>query len=113
MIIAIDFDGTIVDHNYPKIGNLKSNVKEVINKLYENHIIIIWTCRFGKDKYDMINFLDKEGIRYHYINENDPNLDFQPFPKIYYDILIDDRNLFTNKIDWLKIEEEINNIIKG
>ena len=38
MIIAIDFDGTIVENDYPRIGKLKANAKITINKLYDSGI---------------------------------------------------------------------------
>ena len=42
MIIAIDFDGTIVNSDYPKILSPKIGAKEVIRKLHENgHYIIL------------------------------------------------------------------------
>ncbi len=34
MIIAVDFDGTIVEHRYPEIGNLrKRETKTTISKI--------------------------------------------------------------------------------
>jgi hydroxymethylpyrimidine pyrophosphatase-like HAD family hydrolase len=97
MIIAIDFDGTIVDHEFPKIGRLRDFAKYTINKLYETgHTIIIWTCRNKKETpkeyQDMIDFLLTNGIRFHYINQNDPSNRFLPEPKIYADCYIDDKN---------------------
>lgn len=96
LVIAVDFDGTIVEHNFPKIGDLLPFAKEVINKLHkEGYYIIIWTCRGEYSLIDMINFLDKNKIHYDKINENAPYeiLGFKPFPKIVADIYIDDRNL--------------------
>lgn len=94
MIVAIDFDGTIVKHEFPKIGPLLPGAKEKINFWYDNNLfaIIIWTCRGGKYLEEMKEFLDKEGIKYHKINENAfPSKDFNPYPKIYADFYIDDR----------------------
>ena len=69
--LCLDFDGTIVYSNYPKIGKLKPNVLEVINKLYnEGYKIIINTCRAGNYQEDAANYLLKNGIPYHKINEN-------------------------------------------
>jgi hypothetical protein len=103
LIIAIDMDGTIVDNEYPGIGCLKPNAKKVINQLYDDgHQIVIWTCRNNNftpgDKDNMINFLNYNGIKFHKVNENADGAT-PAFPKIYYDILIDDRSLiFTD--DW-------------
>jgi hypothetical protein len=108
MIIAIDFDGTIVEHKYPAIGELLPHAKEVINYLYnKEHCIIIWTCRYlRKDLMAIIRFLRHNGIKYCAINNNSPcvKLGFYPWPKIYADVYIDDRNL-GGFPGWLKVKE--------
>lgn len=94
MILAIDFDGTVVDHEFPKIGRLRKDAKTVINKLFDdNHKVIIWTCRGGEYLDKMREFLDLNDIHYNHINENCPSVIFSPFPKIYADIYIDDRQI--------------------
>jgi len=73
--IAIDFDGTIVVSDYPKIGRLMTNAKETINKWYsQGHIISINTCRAEAFLDDCKSFLADNDIKYHFINENDPAL---------------------------------------
>jgi hypothetical protein len=115
MIIAIDFDGTIVEQEYPKIGKLKKDAKTVINKLYKNgHKIIIWTCRSNgnetKDDLDqMLRFLDKQGILYHAANKNVPEAPFDCYPKIYADLYIDDRALGWRGWKW----EDVYSIVNG
>ncbi len=110
MIIAIDFDGTIVDHIFPDIGDIKPNAKEVINRLFdEDHYIIIWTCRYEpNDVRAMMEYLAVQGIKYHALNQNCPNLDFSPRPKIYADVYIDDRNLGGIPENWEVIYQIIN-----
>lgn len=103
LILAIDFDGTIVDHEFPKIGKLKTGAKEAINSLHNlGHKIIIWTCRNHTEKdlnqdstiRGVQNFLEREGVKYDVVNENHPDLDFHlESRKVYADIYIDDRNL--------------------
>ncbi len=96
VILCVDFDGTIVEHEYPDMGELKEGAKEYINKLYdEGYYIIIWTCRAGYPLVDMINFLDDKGVKYHKINENAPfeMIGFKPSPKVFCNIHIDDTNL--------------------
>jgi|WetSurMetagenome_2_1015567.scaffolds.fasta_scaffold03390_19 hypothetical protein len=108
-IIAIDFDETIVTNGFPTIGNaqLKPYVVEVMNKLYDKgYYIIIWTCRYTNQHIqDMVTFLDKHGIPYDSINKNYTTMEFKPYPKIYADVYIDDRSLFS--IDWKWIYEFI------
>lgn len=105
VVIAIDADGTIFEHKYPNIGALKPNAVEVINGLSKEYYIIIWTCRGGQELEAMRAFLDDNSICYDKINENAPwsLLKFQPFPKVYADIYIDDRNLGGIPEDWLDI----------
>ena len=112
MIFAIDFDGTIVDHEYSNIGTIKPKAKEVINELNKNgHKIIIWTCRYlQKDLKAMTDFLCNNGIKFHAVNCNVPgSIDFCPEPKIYADYYIDDRDimLIGEEIDWCAIERKL------
>jgi len=101
MIFAIDFDGTIVSHDYPKIGKLMPLAKECINNLYKHgHKIIIWTCRSTKEDLNKMKlFLDENEIKYDKINENIEGIGFNPYPKVYADFYIDDRN-FNFTMDW-------------
>lgn len=94
-IIAIDFDGTIVEQDYPRIGALRPNAIGVIQWIYSWADVVIWTCRYEAEGVrDMIEFLKNNKIPYTTINKNpNENLGFCPMPKIYYDVLIDDRNL--------------------
>ena len=115
MIIAIDFDGTIVEHDFPEIGKLKPHAKEIINRLFEQgHKIIIWTCRStqihktpNSTIFAVKDFLLTNGIRFHTINNNYAGLGFQPSPKVYADLYIDDRQLGGIPDDWRQIYDMI------
>ena len=49
MVIAVDFDGTIVEHRYPAIGKELPFAIETLQKLAsEGHRLILWTVREGK-----------------------------------------------------------------
>ena len=106
MIIAIDFDGTIVktkvDERKIVIKRNKLLAKKIINKLYNDHTIIINTLRVdkGKRKYlsEAKKWLKKEGIKYHYINENSKEVVegyWGDTRKIAADIYIDDKNIIS------------------
>ena len=57
MIIAIDFDGTIVSHRYPEIGNEIPFATTTIRKLIEEqHQVILWTVRRGKLLQDAVDW---------------------------------------------------------
>lgn len=112
MIVAIDFDGTIVEDRYPEIGKLIDGAREVINKLYdEGYEIIIWSCRARVGKARAIEFLAKNGIKYHRFNESSPanlkqynNVDTR---KVYADLYIDDKGLMKPLPPWSEIYEMV------
>lgn len=96
MIIAIDFDGTIVADKYPEIGELMPGASAVIKLLKtKGHYIIINTCRTGDHLAAALNFLHENGISYNRVNDNHPDLtrQFGVTRKVFADVYIDDRNL--------------------
>ncbi len=97
MIIAVDFDGTIVEHQYPKIGPEIPGASETIMDLWiAEHQIIIWTCRtLTKPEaglFEMIEWLEEHEVPYNAINCNMFGAEFYSMPKIYADVYIDDKN---------------------
>lgn len=101
MIIAVDFDGTIVKHKFPLIGEER---EEAIGSLKElqskGHKIIIWTCREDRYLIEMCEWLKSRGFTPDAVNENyDKNLGFGNH-KIYADIYIDDRNFPFGLVEW-------------
>ena len=66
LTIAIDFDGTIVENAYPKIGKPLIFAFETIKKLQENrHRVILWTYRRGKELDQAVAFCKK--TRYYFL----------------------------------------------
>jgi len=106
MVLAIDFDGTICENAFPKIGNLINEADVYIRKLFKDgHEIVINTCRSGKYEGIAQDFLDENDIPYHYINSNLPRLIVkytQDCRKISADIYIDDKCLM-GLPSWKKI----------
>ena len=94
MIIAVDFDGTIVDHHYPAIGPEKPFAIETLKKLVEEqHRIILWTVREGKLLEDAVSFCRKRGLEFYAVNRNYPEEKCPESRKLNVDLWIDDRNL--------------------
>ena len=97
MIIAIDFDGTIVSDAYPGIGYLMPDAKDTIERLHlEGNYIIIWTCRQGEAMIDCINYLLEHKIPFDRINRAAPDNVAQygsGGQKVYADVYIDDKNI--------------------
>lgn len=113
MVIAIDFDGTIVEHKYPKIGEeipfAIDTLKELIN---DGHRLILWTVREGILLEDAVNWCRDRGIEFYAVNKDYPeeekhkNNHFSR--KIKADMFIDDRN-FGGLPDWGTIYNMIKN----
>ncbi len=59
LIIAIDFDGTIVEEReYPNFGPLMPYAKQVINALKEEgHTLILWTVRYADGLKPALEFI--------------------------------------------------------
>ena len=95
MIIAIDFDGTIVEHAYPKIGKQIPFAFEVLRKLKEDgHQLILWTIREGELLDEAVSFCERHGRIFNGANRNiDDEIDGFLSRKINADLFIDDRNL--------------------
>lgn len=106
-IVAIDFDGTIVEHAYPEIGPLMPGAAETIRWLHSWADIVVWTCRYLQEDVNKAReFLEANGIPFDRINENVGTVAFAPLPKIYFDVGIDDRNL-GGLAPWSTIRQEL------
>ena len=94
MIIAVDFDGTIVEHQYPKIGPEKPFAIDTLKKLAkENHRLILWTVREGKLLQEAVNYCKERGLEFYAINRNYPEEKYIKERKLKAELWIDDRNL--------------------
>ena len=110
MTIAIDFDGTIVEHRYPSIGREIPYAIETLKKLQaDRHQLILWTAREGKLLEDAVEFCRSRGLEFYAINSDVPSdswKDNAPSRKLKVDMFIDDRNL-GGLPDWSVIYEMI------
>lgn len=97
MTIAIDFDGTIVEHRYPAIGREIPYAIETLKKLQQDrHKLILWTAREGKLLEDAVEFCKARGLEFYAVNSDVPDdswKDMSPTRKLKVDMFIDDRNL--------------------
>jgi hypothetical protein len=94
--IAVDFDGTIVDHEYPAIGKEKLFAFRTLKELEKMGArLILWTFRAGKELDEAVEFCRKNGIEFYAVNKNYPEevFDESISRKIDADIFIDDRNV--------------------
>lgn len=96
LTIAVDFDGTIVENRYPKIGKPLLFAIETLKKLQEDgHQLILWTYRTGPELQEAVEFCRKQGIQFYAVNNSYPEekYDHSLSRKIQADFFIDDRNI--------------------
>lgn len=100
MKIAIDFDGTIVEHAYPLIGKEIPFAIDTLKRLQQElHCrLILWTVREGDLLEQAVDFCRERGLEFYAVNKNNPE-EKSGSRKIAADIYIDDRN-FGGLPDW-------------
>ena len=73
MTIAVDFDGTIVEHKYPAIGRELPFAIETLKKLGdEHHRLILWTVREGRLLDEALAFCRDRGLEFYAVNRDYP-----------------------------------------
>lgn len=98
MIIAIDFDGTIVEHAYPDIGkSIPFAIETLLLMQKDGHKLIMWTVRRGRLLQDAIDYCAGRGLFFYAENENyrgeSKEMGDEVSRKLGVDMFIDDRNL--------------------
>lgn len=109
MIIAVDFDGTIVRHDYPRIGAEAPNAFKVLRKLQDGgHKLILLTMRCGRELQDALAYCADRGVKFWAVNDNPDQHSWTTSPKVYAHLYIDDMALGIPKagetVDWVKAE---------
>ncbi len=93
MYIAIDFDGTCVTHDYPRVGKDIGAVP-VLKKLTDSgHQLILNTMRSGKELVDAVQWFADNDIPLYGANENPTQKSWTASPKVYAHLYIDDAAL--------------------
>ena len=113
MIIAIDFDGTIVEHKYPEIGRpIPFAIETLLQMQRENHKLILWTVREGTLLQEAIDYCAERGLYFYANNANYPE-EVVPSPrKLSVDMFIDDRNI-GGLPDWGVIYKAVQATVRG
>lgn len=97
MVIAVDFDGTIVTHEYPRIGKEIPFAIESLLRLQTQPDIqlVLWTVREGKELEEAIEYCRNKGLEFYAANKNYPeeSVEYPEPRKLKVDLFIDDRNL--------------------
>ncbi|MBI1288348.1 MAG: hydrolase [Flavobacteriales bacterium] len=97
MVIAVDFDGTVVEHKYPAIGKEMPFAFATLKELQKRgHRLILWTFRHGKTLDEAVEYCRQNGIEFYAVNRSFPEEQFdsnEASRKIDCDLFIDDRNV--------------------
>ena len=113
MIIAVDFDGTIVQDRYPEIGNERIFATQTLRALIQDgHQLVLWTVRQGEELEEAVEWCRQRGVEFYAVNKDYPDEDVEKnrhySRKLKVDIFIDDRNV-GGLPDWGTIYEIIHN----
>ena len=129
MKIAIDFDGTVVTHEYPDIGRDIGAVPVLKRLVLEGHKLILNTMRSGEELQDAVDWFKENDIPLYGVNEDPEQKEWTQSPKVFANLYIDDAALgcplifpvksFSNGrtsdrpfVDWKKVEQRLFNTLK-
>ncbi len=97
MTIAVDFDGTIVEHRYPEIGREIPFATDTLKMLIkEGHRLILWSVREGKLLDEAVEWCRERGVEFYAVNKDYPEEgreDRNYSRKLKVEMFIDDRNV--------------------
>jgi hypothetical protein len=117
LVIAVDFDGTCVTHEYPKVGRHIGAPRVLHRLVKEGAQLILWTMRGGDRLQDAVDWFASNGIPLFGIQRNPTQDSWTDSPKAEAHLYIDDAALgcplkagLTGErpfVDWRAVEEMI------
>ena len=116
MIICVDFDGTCVTHEYPKVGRPLPQCIETLQELNDmGHQLILYTMRNGQGLKDAVDYLESYGVVLWGANENPEQHEWTDSIKVFAHMYIDDMALGIPlerlrpgdrmSVNWVKVRE--------
>lgn len=111
MIIAVDFDGTLVEHKYPTIGETIPHVLEFVKQTKASgNKYILFTCRNGKELEEAIRWCIENGIPPDAVNDDVEEIKNSDFGrskscKPFADVYLDDRAVNLTALKYLLTKE--------
>ena len=91
LIVAVDFDGTCVEHFYPAVGPDVPGAVETLLLFQEaGWKILLWTMRSGLPLEDAVAWFRGHGIELYGVNTNPDQHTWTDSPKVYAHFYIDD-----------------------
>ena len=93
-VIALDFDGTVVRHRYPDVGEEIGAADWIRKWIRHGARIILWTMRDGRELSDAKQWYRGHGLPLHGVQLNPRQAEWTSSPKCYAKLYIDDHGLF-------------------
>lgn len=97
MKIAVDFDGTLVEHKYPEIGRDIPFAMQTLRQLQsDGHLLILFSVREGDLLNEAVDYCRSKGVEFYAVNASSPDdipSSRRTTRKIDADVFIDDHNL--------------------
>lgn len=119
VIIALDFDGTLVYHRYPLVGETIPHSLDVLHWLQKNGAtFVLNTMRSGGRLNEAVKYCEANGIDLYGVNENPTQKEWTNSPKVYANIYIDDAalgcpvkydSIGRKYVDWLVVKDYFKN----
>lgn len=107
-IVAVDFDGTIVTNVFPRVGEPRVDVIQMLRKMkIAGAKLILWTCRQGHYLDEAVEACERFGLHFDAINENLPEVNEamgSDSRKIVADLYIDDRGYNPDDVHLYDVE---------
>lgn len=114
MYICVDFDGTVVDHRYPDVGEPVPHAIDYLKDWQgKGAKLILFTMRSGQELEEAVQYLEGEGVELHGVNRNPDQDSWTESPKAYGHVYVDDAAFGCPKVhplsfarpcvDWLKV----------
>lgn len=126
MYICVDFDGTVVDHRYPEIGEAVPGAITWLKKLQRYGVrLILFTMRGESSKgrnllQEAVDYLEENGVVLYGVNRNPDQDSWTNSPKAYGEIYVDDaafgcplievKGFSRPCVDWKKVGPHLEHI---
>lgn len=89
--IAVDFDGTIVEHTYPQVGRpVPLAIESLLQFKEAGHKLILWTMRDGGELRDAVDYCRANGVEFDAVNRGIGDRNWTQSPKCHANVYIDD-----------------------
>ena len=90
MFVGLDFDGTVVTHDFPDIGKDIGAISWLLKIQEAGGRIILNTMRSGESLVAAVQFLEDQGVELYGVNQNPSQTSWTSSPKVYAHVYIDD-----------------------